>query len=124
MSADAVVCTAALHCCEATERSVRSAARREGIDSRDPRYDPRRAPRYGDEYGYDDPRDDPRIRRAVSHLVQGCRQLQNPDEAHAAQCARQIESIRHAIHEAGARVPATCRVPDMPTAAPTGVSSN
>jgi hypothetical protein len=117
LSADAVVCAAALRCCESTSHAVRTAARREGFDPRD---DPRRDPRYDPRYdpGYGDPREDPRIRRAVSRLVSGCRELRSPDEAHASRCARQIESIRQAFREAGATAPSSCHMPDLSGATP------
>jgi hypothetical protein len=110
LSADVVVCAAALHCCESTAHAARTTARREGID---PRYDPRRDARYDARDDYD-----PRIRRAVSRLVSGCRALRNPDAAHASRCAQQIESIRRAFREIGAPVPSTCRVPELPAAMP------
>lgn len=124
LSADAAICGAALQCCESTRHAARAAARREGIDPRDPRYDPRRDPRYDDRYdpyGYGDPRDDPRVRRATEHLVAGCQQLRSPDEAHAARCAQQIESIRRALRAAGAPVPSSCHVPELPATMPTSL---
>ncbi len=116
LSADAAVCGAALHCCEATAHAARTVARREGYDPRDdPRRDPRFDPSYG---GYGDPREDPRVRRVASRLVSGCQQLREPDAAHARRCAEQIETIRRTLREVGAPIPSSCHVPDL-SAVPT-----
>ena len=91
LAADAAVCEAALHCCEAAAREARMAARMEGID---PRFDPRG--RLGGKF--DEPIDEAR-HSAPARLAQGCRELRSGEAAHADRCASQIDQLRRAFRE-------------------------